>query len=507
MSSFLTHFKRSEEIYPTDWGEKIGNFGLGLLRIGFGKTVEIKKISNEATCREFEDPIILRIAAVALAVITLPITLILAGIGCIGFACSATHPFLLTKTQQRSSIRPPTSSTLKPKIANPVKNEDWKRVFQKKGSFYTTVPSKIQALLDPKDRVPTKSEKFSELDLCLYSDKSREKIKQDLNHLISIATHLDGQIKTLYGPNCSLLRENALFTGYDSFKFDIEKWNTILEQLSNPSLTFRASNLKSLYEESRLDLIEALAEFNIDKRLLNGPDQIKIEEIRKEIEGIPRSTEIGEKAITSLIFPQEINGKNISSRYASILDEAKETVKGNVHLYEIFTPISESSNTYSTFHKLKLDNSHDNSSDLIAQGDISNPECDGWSQDYYRKYLKYGAFHIHLDWLIGKKNGDRIIIPKDGTKMNEDFQTQLRKENFGICSNQRKEHIILRFFGTNKTPLEEFLLLALLKDKYNPLQKYEPAIKAREEALKRIEESYGKEFRVTIEQEYLKPKV
>lgn len=83
---YLTNVERKGEFnFRCDIGEKVAEFGLGLLRIGFGKTVSIEKISsgqpfiNEKMYTSFQ-----KVVAVALFLLAFPITLLLAGIGCIG---------------------------------------------------------------------------------------------------------------------------------------------------------------------------------------------------------------------------------------------------------------------------------------------------------------------------------------------------------------------------------------------------------------------------------------
>lgn len=83
-------------------GEKIGNVGLGLLRIGFGRVFKVEcvgRVSNEQvavwnvfTQKEYSTAA--RVSAIALAILLLPITIFLAGIGCIGNAFSKSRRVL-----------------------------------------------------------------------------------------------------------------------------------------------------------------------------------------------------------------------------------------------------------------------------------------------------------------------------------------------------------------------------------------------------------------------------
>ncbi len=88
----LTSFDRSK-FYgnKADFGEKTANLGLGLLRIGFGKTVRIENISGNPDAFVFTEKTystFSKVAAVALFIFALPVTLIFAGVGSLCLALS-----------------------------------------------------------------------------------------------------------------------------------------------------------------------------------------------------------------------------------------------------------------------------------------------------------------------------------------------------------------------------------------------------------------------------------
>lgn len=89
VSKLLVAFHRDNNIEKADLGEKVGNFGLGLMRIGFGKTVVVK--GDNPDFDKVVHSTILRVAAVALFIFTLPISGTIAVIGCIGYAFSESH--------------------------------------------------------------------------------------------------------------------------------------------------------------------------------------------------------------------------------------------------------------------------------------------------------------------------------------------------------------------------------------------------------------------------------
>ena len=105
IDKFLTSFHRASGFTTqADLGEKLGNIGLGLLRIGFGKIVSVQKISNNRDIQlkpSFDYPISVRIAAIALYAIAFPITIPLTFIGCIGATLSTSHKQLFSAFQSQ----------------------------------------------------------------------------------------------------------------------------------------------------------------------------------------------------------------------------------------------------------------------------------------------------------------------------------------------------------------------------------------------------------------------
>jgi hypothetical protein len=90
----LVCFNRSTIDNTVDFGEKIGNFGLGLLRIGFGKTVTVVGAELAHGTPVFNQTVhstSARIAAIALFILLFPLTLLFAGIGCIATAFSKSY--------------------------------------------------------------------------------------------------------------------------------------------------------------------------------------------------------------------------------------------------------------------------------------------------------------------------------------------------------------------------------------------------------------------------------
>lgn len=122
LNKLLVNFNRNESYEnQADLSEKIGKFGLGLLRIGFGKTFEVRKlILNQRSALTYKSHIYSigeRVGAIALFILALPITALLAGIGCVGVAFSNSHHqmFDLYKQNKRMKTNDRTTNQTKRK--------------------------------------------------------------------------------------------------------------------------------------------------------------------------------------------------------------------------------------------------------------------------------------------------------------------------------------------------------------------------------------------------------
>ncbi len=95
MSSSLIYFYRIDnQERAADLGEKIGNFGLGLLRIGFGRTIVVERMSDSLggiTFSEKKYSTCQRLSALVLFFLALPATILLACIGVIAISCSTSQ--------------------------------------------------------------------------------------------------------------------------------------------------------------------------------------------------------------------------------------------------------------------------------------------------------------------------------------------------------------------------------------------------------------------------------
>ncbi len=95
MNRSLTYFDRMGSLEGSaDLGEKIGNFGLGLLRVGFGRAIVVETVSDrlgKLTFSEKRHSTCARLSALVLFFLALPVTILLTCIGYIASACSKSH--------------------------------------------------------------------------------------------------------------------------------------------------------------------------------------------------------------------------------------------------------------------------------------------------------------------------------------------------------------------------------------------------------------------------------
>ena len=136
INKYLMAFQRSNIVDNADLAEKIGCKCLGLLRIGFGKTVTLEKISADKDQIQFSVnrySIAAKVSAVALAILLFPLTALLAGIGCIAVSLSKSHQEtyhayiqfdLLKPNLEIKNDKQPEDNKIIPTIENPLnKNE------------------------------------------------------------------------------------------------------------------------------------------------------------------------------------------------------------------------------------------------------------------------------------------------------------------------------------------------------------------------------------------------
>lgn len=130
MNYLSIEFSRSFNIEEkADMGEKMATIGLGLLRIGFGKTVRVRKIElingeDEVFFEKNESPVNQRIVAIALAILLLPLTALLAGMGLVGIALSKSYKNLVS--QIHANTPEARNKIIEIEIQKKIKNSDLK---------------------------------------------------------------------------------------------------------------------------------------------------------------------------------------------------------------------------------------------------------------------------------------------------------------------------------------------------------------------------------------------
>lgn len=115
MDPFLIRFSRSYNVpEKADFGEKLGDIGFGLLRIGFGHTVRVRRVElvdgqERLFFEKRSSCLIQRIGAIAFTILLFPLTLVLLGMGVLGLAISKSHKHLVTrmdtKTPEEENLR------------------------------------------------------------------------------------------------------------------------------------------------------------------------------------------------------------------------------------------------------------------------------------------------------------------------------------------------------------------------------------------------------------------
>lgn len=156
-----------------DMGEKIGNAGLGLLRLAMGKTFTVTNESGQASELMFKEtsrPLIARVAAAALAILILPITLLLTAIGYAGIFHSKSYSVLCAKhveqNEKKEEVPPPkqeeSESLEREEIAVEAPPEFSRKHARAMNLDFTTVHGKsmLQAALDHLQKDPSMASLF-----------------------------------------------------------------------------------------------------------------------------------------------------------------------------------------------------------------------------------------------------------------------------------------------------------------------------------------------------------
>ncbi len=240
--------------------------------------------------------------------------------------------------------------------------------------------------------------------------------KETIAQMIEFAMLLNDEIKRITENKESLIGLPEKITkDYSKFKFDVEKWQAILENIDKkPDL---AAEFDALQNDCCLDLVEALAEYNINPNIIDDVidddddynDSVTIEEVENRL-----ISQIDVDNIAANLTTQQ------AETLKQILGEARCTLKGDVQVTNItsasfFRPMIPLPNRV-TYEKGYREGP-------FAFVHLCNPESEDWINHGYKRCIK--GYAIHIEWLIGKKEGDRIIIPR-GREGTSDRQVILR---------------------------------------------------------------------------------
>jgi len=303
-----------------------------------------------------------------------------------------------------------------------------------------------------------------------------------IQQLIDFAIRLDKEIATITDKKKHLIGvpKNDI-KGYHRFQFDCDKWQLIADNIKkNPEL---AAN--KMEAACRLDLVEALAEYNC------------IENYELHNEGYNRSqmSPPDERPISQINIDQASTGLNASAQKVlkQIIEDAKATVKGDAMITyaqakpHLKGPIESKPMLPSHSEDCEKAQSERHWEGPFLHFFMANLENGDWACNYYSRHIRGDA--IHIDWLLGKREGDRIFIPLDEKKDTPDKQMILRL---------RQRHS--RYGGID---FENLMILSLLRMP----KEGNRALKAekRKKLLEDLETAYGKESinqaRITINQE------
>ena len=226
--------------------------------------------------------------------------------------------------------------------------------------------------------------------------------KQKIQDTIISAYLIDSEIKKLTKDVFSLIGTNEKIAGYTDkeplcstfFKFDVVKWKEVLKDLENALQTgTTVTNSPFLVKECELDLIEALAEYNVRRHhILHDQDVYKT---------VNLSTEEFERRFLDLLL-NDNNLKTFSPADVRIINAARGTCKVSLHLNNI--PPNERARVSDCFPIIK----NQSINGPYFRTHFDGCECKEGKIPEYR--VSGNWTYINIDWLIGKKQGDRFIL-------------------------------------------------------------------------------------------------
>lgn len=485
MSLSLIRFDRASihDVPQPDWQEEVGNYCLSPLHIFFGKVVVIKDDTFEDHPYQSTTKIIVGI----IATIIFPITLAAAGIGFVALSFSASYqkvhekyekslkeekPAEKVEKQAEKEMKEEKATEVVPagpghdvkKLVDETKTplnmeEKWNKVKPKIGEKMKELPPYVEGQIRTTDsRTP-----LDHLGIDVVANVQHSSIKfvpKKIREVIDLAKVLDEQIQKLSGDTCRLIVGPTISEEeYQPFRFDIDKWE-------NLAISHTDKSLEKLIEECRLDLVEALAEYNINAKYNLG-------ELQSDPDGTASIDVEGTKLIDQLVVPPTINENAVTDELRKILEDAKGTLKGDLILINFGGYHSEEDKI---FRRRFLSTIDGHALGPLVQFWMMNGECDNWIDHSYPRLKnlpkKFNRVNImHVDSLIGKREGERLVIPHDDGQLI--FRCNQKHRNRQSSFEERLVYFVCRhdFHKTNAAIIE-----------------------ARNIALKKMTEAYGEDF-------------
>lgn len=384
-----------------DLGEKLGNIGLGLLRIGFGKTINVKKFSDKTRNIFFSESTYnttSKVAAIALFILAFPITILLAGIG-----------YIATKYSKSQT-----------QIFN-LYDQNIKKVI--------TIQKYIRGYLARKPHLPNS--------LFPHYHDQCEKLKQPQFHSIPEA---EGGKTRVYLPPAIpsiVLKKAGRKNAIERFH-QMQKVRSILESQNSSHLVIPKANLCDEF------LVEQKLPINVDSF---HNMEVYLSQPKLFDEAVRELTRLFSRVYLSDLVSSQVNplghisGVGDFVRYDNLplyIVGEKGIKKGKIGLIDLehmqLSPNPKSLDTLARIFPLHLDIIKNEANKLKMSFNESSLES---SASKGRKYLEIG-FTNHLEWLsqndISTDNFSKLftITPQRKDELTTRIKNELLKLNQGI---------------------------------------------------------------------------
>lgn len=216
--------------------------------------------------------------------------------------------------------------------------------------------------------------------------------------IIPFLEQLELQLKSFTNGRHSLFESDkeVIFSGgYKMFKLNRHK----IEVISQRSII----GIEKQFKELVVDIVEALAEYNIHPSLIASPGL--------DIDG--RELYSNEKFLSRFTVPSAHEGVPFYQELISIFFRAQETLKGELFVKPF--PMSYLKRGSPFILPLPVQEGAAIEGPYVNVG-MRNPESNvSWAR--YNRYRAWGGFeHLHFNLLAEKKEGDRLILDKGNKK-------------------------------------------------------------------------------------------